>query len=241
MNHFSQQTSIDSNCIIFANVFQMLRAVARFPESLLGEQGISLAQVYIKATSLCGFYSRTFRPSSSLPLTPATWGKYPGVHALMLQTDCDDAEETRIVYFRQSFHHALSYKSHQRHSGISVLLTFKPPLATLQLFPLLRLLYTSMLNRWWTLLQQLLLSNPLLHKVASGCPRDEGWAASGAVVGDLEDIQKNLQQLHPMPILASQSISAEDQGLSLTFIMGTISNTMVGYAWCRAKALLHMW
>lgn len=112
----------------------MLSAVAWLPESLLREKGISLAQVYIKAASFCGFYPITyFRPYSSLSLTPDTQGKYPG-------SPCPDA--TNRLWWcrrnpRQLFQSVLSLptskKSHQKHSGISLMLPLKPPLSTLQL------------------------------------------------------------------------------------------------------------
>lgn len=211
----------------------MLSAIARFPESLLREQGISLAPVHTKAASFCGYYPRTsFKPYSSLPLTPDTWDKYP-------RSPCPDAEETHVSYFRQPFHHAPSYESHQRHSGISIMLTLKPPLATLQLFPLFWLPYTQVtayVKQGTDPPTPALAQQFSPHKAATGSPRDEGWAAAGAVVCDLED---------SLEIAASHSahfsLVKHKCWRSGTILnqSNTISSTMLGYPWFRAKALLH--
>lgn len=51
----------------------------------------------------------------------------------------DDADKAHVGSSRQSFHHALPYESHQRHSGIPLMLILKLPLAILQLFHLFQL------------------------------------------------------------------------------------------------------
>jgi len=107
------------------------------------------------AASFGGFYPRaSFRPCSSLLLTPDT-RQTP-------RSPCPD-DTNRLWWCRAKPTMAISdgpfithpRMSEKRHSGISLMLTLKPPLSTLQLFPLFWLPPTCCpptLNRGWTTL-----------------------------------------------------------------------------------------